>query len=436
MNELFYPTIDLFIYDLRSPLNADAVEISGNRQAFRARLNQDVELKNIEGEPEYLELTTPAQPQLNSLNPNLEGYLYPVCLNDTYGLQIDCSVNNLTEPQPLDSFSLIKAAIEQYSFPNPNLVTIGQTWLISGWLTEPNQDAESMARDCYKEVLKKDQWTQELYGKGTFLNSDIFEIWQSQSYPNEHLIILLFPNQAMAEKAANFYSDWMGLFCYRHKITWAYHQSRLIKEALVNHYKKVEENAKILKDSQDNKISLTRLQQLLNNIQNILNKYTIDLLNLSFQKQIIEINLVNYRTRLEIIKQKAAEKAKKNDLSFLDQFSNLVDKKYLPQIAKDNENMQLGLQLLQTNINALRSQIELEKSGRDANFQTLVTIIGTGTAGIAIIKDGKSICEAILKKDHPSCDNPWLASLLIPLILVVILGSVGWLVKKAIKRLD
>jgi hypothetical protein len=429
MSELFYPTIDLFIYDLRSPLNADTAEIADNLQAFRARLPQNIELKDIETEIEYLELTTPPRLKLNPVNPNLEGYLYPVRLNDAYGLQIDCSVNNLTEPQSTDSFNLIKAEIEQNSHQNP--LTIGQTWLISGWLTEQKQDTENIARDCYKTLFKNDKWTGELYKKGTFLNSNIFEIWQAQSYASDHLIIILFPNQEIAEKAAHFYTDWMGLFCYRHKITWAYHQSRLIKEALVNHYKKVEENAKIIKNSQDAKISLTRLQQLFNNIQNILNKYTIDLLNLSFQKQIIEINLVNYRTRLELIKQKAG---KESDLSFLDQFSNLAEKKYLPQIAKDNENMQLGLQLLQTNINALRSQIELEKSERDRNFQTLVTIIGTGTAGVAIIKEGKNVCEAILPNNY--CKPPSLASLASPLILIVISGCLGLLAKKAIKRLQ
>ena len=336
--ELFYPTIDLFIYDLRSPLNADAAEIADNLQTFRARLPQNIKFKNIEGEPEYLDLTTPPRPKINLVNSQLEGYLYPVCLNDTYGLQIDCSVNNLTEPQPLDSFGLIKSEIDQYSYSNPS--TIGRSWLISGWLTEQNQDSENIARDCYKILSAQDKWTEELYGKGTLLNSNIFEIWQSQSYPNEHLIIVLFSSREVAEKAANFYTDWLGLFCYRHKITWAYHQSRLIKEALVNHYKKVEENAAIIKKYQDDKISLTRLQQLFNNIQNILNKYTIDLLNLSFQKQIIEINLVNYRTRLEIIKQKAGEGS---DLRFLEQFSNLAENKYLLQISKDNENMKLEI---------------------------------------------------------------------------------------------
>ena len=426
MNELFYPTIDLFVYDLRSPLNADVGEIANNTQSFQARLPEKVTIKDVDSEPEYLELTTPPRPKLNPANASLEGYFFPVCLNDTYGLQIDCSVNNLTEPQPIDSFRVIKEEVERYAYPNP--LTIGKTWLILGWLSSQDQDSESTARDCY-HTLFPDQVTPEIQGKGTFLGGSIFEVWQAQSYDSEHLVIILFPDRVAAEKAANFYKDWIGLFCYRHKITWAYHQSRLIKKALVNHYKKVGENTEIIKNSQNLKVNLASLQKLFHNIQNILNKYTIDLLNLSFQKQIIEINLVNYRTRLEFIKQKAGQES---DLSFLDNFANLAEKKYLPQIAKDNDNLQLGLQLLETNINALRSQIELEKSERDRNFQNIVTLVGTGTAITAFFDYKAEKCKAIFsvseKTSHP-CNKPLIGTIIFPITFLLVIGGIAFLLK-------
>lgn len=437
MNELFYPTIDLFIYDLRSPLNADATEIADNLQAFQSRLPQNTEFKGIEVETEYLELTTPSRLQLNPINHSLEGYYYPVLLNDTYGLQIDCSVNNLIEPQPIESFLSIATEIEQFSHQKP--LTIGKTWLLSGWLTEQDQDAEKTAIDCCK-ALFKDKLIPGIYGKGTLLTGNVFELWQS--YNSDHVIIILFPNQAAATKAAEFYTDWMGLFCYTHKITWAYHQSRLIKEALINHYKKVEDNAKIIENSQNSKISLADLQRLFNDVQNILNKYTIDLLNLSFQKQIIDINLINYRTRLEQIKQKAGEES---NLDFLDQFGNLAEKKYLVQIDKDAENMHLGLKLLETNINALRSQIELERSERDLDFQNLVTLVGAGTAITSLFDYKGEKCKAIFpvsketKIPHVSisqktetphiCDNFWSASIAIPIGSILVFGGIFLLLK-------
>jgi hypothetical protein len=410
MTELFYPTIDLFIYDLRSPLNADANEIAENLRAFRTRLPKNIEFKDSEQETEYLELTTPSKLKLDPADRRLEGYYYPVLLNDVYGLQIDCSVNNLTEPQPINSFSSIGAEIESSSYSNP--LTIGKTWLISGWLTDLNQETKSIAIDCYKNLFK-----------GSLLTADIFEIWQSQSHDSDRVIIILSPDRSTAEQAADFYRDWMGLFCYRHKITWAYHQSRLIKDALIKHYKKVEGNAEIIKKSQDSKIELSDLQRIFNDIQNILNQYTIDLLNLSFQKQIIDINLTNYRTRLQQIEKKAGEDS---DLEFLDRFGDLADKKYLTQIDKDADNMQLGMKLLETNINALRSHIELEKSERDLNFQNIVTLVGTGTAVSTLLDYKGEKCKAIFQvpKDNPPCNNFWIGGVLIPIGFLFLIGII------------
>jgi hypothetical protein len=429
MNELFYPTIDLFIYDLRSPLNADATEIANNLQAFRSRLPSNIELKNSQVETEYLELATPNRLKLDPVNRRLEGYYYPVLLNDTYGLQIDCSVNNFTAPQPLDSFSSIATEIEPHSHHHEDL-TIGKTWLLSGWLTDRERDTESMAIECY-QALFKDKSTPKIHGKGTLLTADIFEIWQPQAYNGNHLIIIIFPDRETLAQAAEFYTDWMGLCCYRHKITWAYHQSRSIKEALIDHYKKVEDNAKIIKHSQESKVSLPDLQKIFNDIQNIINKYTIDLLNLSFQKQIIDINLVNYRTRLEQIKQKAGAET---NLDFLDRFSNLAEKKYLAQIEKDADNMQLGLKLLETNINALRSQIELEKSERDLNFQNLVMLVGAGTAIASFFDYKGEKCRSILGHDRDlkvadGCDNFWYGSVVVPIGFLISIGLITLLIK-------
>jgi hypothetical protein len=431
MNELFYPTIDLFIYDLRSPLNADATEIANNLQAFRSRLPPKIELQDPQVETEYLALATPARLDLDPVDCRLEGYYYPVLLNDTYGLQIDCSVDNFTEPQPLDSFSSIAAEIAAASQDKD--LTIGKTWLLSGWLTDRERDAESIAIECY-QTLFKDKSTPEIYGKGTLLTADIFEIWQPQAYNGNHSIVIIFPDLAAVNKAAEFYTDWMGLFCYRHKVTWAYDQSGLIKKNLANLYKKVESNAEIIENSQKSKVSLPGLQRIFNDVQNILNKYTVELPKLSFQKQVIDINLINYRIRLEQIKQKAGEGS---NLDFLDRFSNLAEKKYLAQIEKDAENMQLGLKLLETNINALRSQIELEKSERDLNFQNLVTIVGAGTALTTVLDYEGKKCKAIIGDTNPYCKNFGIGGVLIPIGLLLILGAImlfsKWLYIKIVK---
>ncbi|MDZ8094591.1 MAG: hypothetical protein RMZ42_22055 [Nostoc sp. DedQUE05] len=437
MSDLIYPTLDLFLYALKSSLNTTDAETQKNKAAFLEQLPSDTQFYDPDIETEYLEITHP--PQINFIpdNKSLEGYYYAVRLNDTYGLQIDCSINNQTESQPAKSFAILKTEIEQKL--NKELKLIGKTWLLSGWLAEnSSQSHEDIAKDCYYALFKDTSWQPE---KGTFLDGKVFELGRSQ-YINQSLknatsslnsneddvIITIYNNRESAEKSAEFYKDWMGLFCYRSKISWAYWQSRLVKESLLNHYKQIEENRKITNqsNSRQEKQNITTSRKILNNIDNILQQYTIDLLNLSFQKQIIEINLSNYQIRLALIQEKAGQN---NQLDFLEKFSGLANKKYLPQITKDIENMQLGLQLLEDTINATRSRIEVEKAERERNFQELVAVAGASIATISLVREPAKDCnkDIFFKQVRFFCDYPFSSSFIVGIIVGFV---VLWLRKR------
>lgn len=443
MSDLIYPTLDLFLYALKTSLNTTDAETQKNQAAFLEQLPSDTQFYDPDIETEYLEITHPTQINFISSDKILEGYYYPVRLNDTYGLQIDCSINNQTETQPAKSFTILKTEIEQKL--NKELAIIGKTWLLSGWLPEnSSQNPEDIAKDCYYALFKDTYWQPE---KGTFLGGKVFEIWRSgninqsrekvSTHSNNHehhVIIAIYPHRESAEKAAEFYKDWMGLFCYQSKISWAYWQSRLVKESLLNHYKQIEENRKITNqiNSRQEKQNITTSRNILTNIDNILQQYTIDLLNLSFQKQIIEINLSNYQLRLALIKEKASQN---NQLDFLEKFSELANKKYLPQITKDIENMQLGLQLLEDTINVTRSRQEVEKSERERNFQELIAVAGAGIATVSLLQSpAKDFCSKESMKDiFPKipyfCNYPFSSSLMVGIIV----GFVVWWLRKRLR---
>ncbi len=139
------------------------------------------------------------------------------------------------------------------------------------------------------------------------------------------------------------------------------------------------------------------------------------MLKLSFQKQVIEINLSDYQTRLAFIKEKAGQE---NKLEFLEKFSDLATKKYLPQVTKDIENMQLGLQLLEDTINAIRSRIEVEKAERDRNFQGLVAVAGSGIATVSLLKEPLKDCKDPFLKQLPLfCSYYFISSIIVGLII-------------------
>ncbi|MDJ0659229.1 MAG: hypothetical protein QNJ42_07020 [Crocosphaera sp.] len=436
MSDIIYPTIDLFVYDLQSSLNATEEENHERKVYFQSKLPENTQLVDSDIEIECLELL-PNQKiaDFTNKNKNLEGYYYPVRFNDTYGLQIDCSINNLTEPQPVDSFAIIKAEIE--ATLQEKSATIGQTWMLSGCLPENSQkSSQEIAKFCYTLFLENANFEQDLQERqGYLFEGEIFEL--SQYKPSQdinlHIIIVIYPNLQSMEKAANLYSDWLGLFSYKHKILFAYTQSRLIKKNLVKYYKKIEENKKNI-----DKNKKLNADKKIEAVEDILENYTINLPKLNFQKQILDINLINYKTRLEIIKNKTLES---DNLEFLNKFSNLSEEKYRVQIEKDYENMELALRLLESNINIIRSQIEAEKSKRDRNFQNLVTLVGTGTAIMALIDDEGKKCQAITEVVPSTfikqvCDNSFGKIIAFPIITILILGSIGLLMKAILAKIE
>ncbi len=433
MRELVYPTLDLFSYDLKEALNTTDEATRKNQEIFLKKLPNNVAIMDSNRESEYLELLP--QKTEDFKTDKVEGYYFPVRLNDVYGLQIDCSVNNQTEPQPVECFGWLRSEIE--SRLNQQPITLGQACMLSGFLPKHSpQNPEIVAQDCYRAFCKDGNWQRDFHGKGTFLGGTIFYLWQSHyslnnladsshhlHLENSPILIAIYPNSESAPKAAEFYPDWMGLFCYYTKINWAYAQSRLIKKNIFDYYKQIERDRQTLPIPNPQSIGYQFMdyKKNLDSIQQDIKQYKNDLLGLAFQKQIIDINLTNYQTRLEMIRQRLDADSQ---LDFLDKFSDLVAQKYMVQIDKDSENIQLGFQLLEDDINAVRSRIELAKAERDRSFQEFVAIVGAGVAGASFAPADKN-CQPIFSKTAVICKIPVLFSLLV----FILVAGLTWLIR-------
>jgi hypothetical protein len=452
MSDIIYPTLDLFLYDLRNGLGESQAEIEQNRTYFQKKLPASVHpllfQKDNYFEVEYQELLpkihgfeTPAEPD------SLQGYYYPVRLGDTYGLILDCSINNQTEPQPAQSFATLKAEIEQRS--HGETATIGQSWIMSGWLPHPeSQNPDAIAKACYQSLMPQGNWQQDLEGQGQFLGATIYELKRyrlvmkedtditnlANLQDNQHILIILYPDRAAAETAARFYDDWLRLFCYRNKILWAYSQSRLLKQTIKHHFAAIEAGRRSIDWARSQGREFDKVRQHLEQTQDILNRYTINLNQLDFQARTIDINLSNYKKRVARI-----AKQSESDLAFLEEFSELVTDKYLLQIHKDTENLERGLRLLEDTINAIRSRVELDKAERDRNFQDTVAVIGVGwtvgsfVASLDKLGEDKQDPIRLLISNSQLVPKPWVEPA-IPLTytLTVALAAalVTWLIRR------
>jgi hypothetical protein len=309
---------------------------------------------------------------------------------------------NEIEAQPAKCFKDLKIEVEQRI--NNQSATIGQTWMISGWLPQSDgKSPEDIAKDCYKALMPDSNWKQDLEGQGTFLGATIFElsryrlvIKESPETPttiqsiqeNQHVIIIIFPDKASADKLAEFYDDWMRLFEYRHKILWAYAQSRLLKQTIKNYFTAIEEDRESLNLNQPKEKEFEKCRKTLMRVQDALNNYTIDLNRLEFQNRTIDINLRNYKKRLERIEEKAG-----NKLEFFEKFTKLVTDKYQLQITKDSENLERAMKLLENTISAVRSRVEVVKAERDRNFQDAIAILGVGWSVASFLPSPDKLSE-------------------------------------------
>ena len=213
----------------------------------------------------------------------------------------------------------------------------------------------------------------------------------------------------------------MRLFCYRHKILWAYGQSRLIKQYIKNYLVTIRQTIELIQ--KDNcHLELNQLRQSLFQVQNTLTPYSINLSYLNFQGRTIEINLSNYKKRLERIGKQAE---KESELNFLSGFSNLVTDKYLLQITKDYEHMEMSSKWLDISINTLRSRFEVDQAERDRTFQNTVAIVGVGLATASLVISLKDELKPTFRND-PTVNIFIL--LKYSIIAGVIAGAFTWLV--------
>jgi hypothetical protein len=99
---------------------------------------------------------------------------------------------------------------------------------------------------------------------------------------SQHVIIILYPDEKTFNKSALFYQHWLRLFSYRHKILWAYGQTRLLKQTIKSRSTNLEEDRQLIIQNQTN-YQEDKLRNILIKVQDIINNYTIELYQLEFQ---------------------------------------------------------------------------------------------------------------------------------------------------------
>lgn len=186
----------------------------------------------------------------------------------------------------------------------------------------------------------------------------------------------------MRKQVQAVYQDFIRLFHYRHKIVWAYYQSRFLKTKLKQEFVEIQASIntarKLQTQLESGKLSLNNLQKDLANILVSQSDYTIELNYLDDQIRTIRTNLENYRYRLEKITQEHPG----SNLNCLEEFnkSEIYAQKYLKQAETDYANLIPGLTVVQNLSSTIQGIIQLEQTKSDRKLDQTIAIVGVGLA--------------------------------------------------------
>jgi hypothetical protein len=388
-------TLQLFVYDLQEGLGQKPEAVDANRHYFWRRFSPDLFPKV------YSKLTQDHQNKLEAYAKEenseadivyfqsreeketvrgIECTLAACQLADTYSLIVDACGSEFQKTALAD----LKKYITEKIADAP--ATLGQTWLLWGQLDRTYTDIEQLAKDCYLAIAedadKSLDWEAVAQKQNQLLGGHLFEISLGVPLGKSHYLIWLLPPQPALTKLQNKISDiqtnFHRLFCYRHKIIWAYGQSRILKRRLKENYQKIQDS--VLTIRQKNK-DPEELQKTLEETLEILGTYATDLNQLHSQLRTITINLGNYQERLEKFK----EIDPNCQLPTLAEFAQFAAKKYHRQVESDYESLTPGMTLLENLITTISGIVEINQAKREKRIERAIAAagIGVGTASAA-----------------------------------------------------
>ncbi len=460
MYELIYPTVDLFVYDLRDGLGQSDQKVEINRRKFWQKIDPtrtDLQTSKENPEKDFVKLHSQRFPE-----PYLDGMYLALQIGDTYFLQIDASDRTTKDeptkdnpPRSLDQLAKLKQLVinklnhhEKADQIDPdNLGTLGQTWLVWGQATAGNKtqdDLAKIAEACFPHLLPnrkkwKSNFTETDTKIGELAGAKVFEYthtpknWNADltefSQENYHLVIMLFPADSpplsdIKIRMQQVSFDLVKLFAYRHKILWSYWNSRRLKAELKKDAQQMEDLRQQIQAYQNRSFDLNQLQQRLTESLPMLAEYSTKLNQMSSQEHTIDINLKNYQKRLaKIIKDQSTTPV---SLTPFQEFVTIAEERYQQQIQMDHEGLSSVLTILENLTRTIDTLVNIERTKVESQQNTTIAIAGLGLAASGSVA-GIVATQVRQTKDADSSDRisvGWgLAySSVIPLLVAIILG--------------
>jgi hypothetical protein len=354
----------------------------------------------------------------------ISGSLSPFRIYDTYAIDL-----TLFSPSSITLEQLNQLNPQGFLLPPHIQTSLGQTLLLYAEVNALQKDDRAIADACVAQLLHN-QTIPDFLAEGKLLGNSIFEYDILANDPFQQCHILVWLNHHLLIPESDEVSERLFyiLLC-RHKILYAYDQSRWCNRQAKQLYSNLEQTI-VQRFDQIGQAPdhLKQFQTLLREqLPQMSFKYAQYLRDLSDHSITIDTNLKNYQQQLAKLAQ-----LPENNLSFLQDFSDLSENKYFKQIQIDREYLAPGQMLFQQLIDTIRGLAELEQTENDQRLERTIQVLGVGLATGAIVGAGYSYTEKPFKP--PFSNNtihPFVAYILLSFIAAVIAGFVTYLLTQS-----
>ena len=427
-------------------LAAFDLTIGEGRQSSDFDLLQDTE-KQTSRQYEYL----------TAKDGQLEGFIYPQTLHDSYALNLnifypenpghdECKLEELEKLNPQNCF--LPASDSPLGY-------LGQTLLLTAYLSVPRpentRDLEELARQCWLAFFKIEnpEHFPPLYRSYDFLGGYLYEYGNPRvdftENPYGHLLIWFFFDENASLTLQKCYWELPELLLYYHKIGNSFRDSRSFYTQADNLVKETEAELTDFHDRYLNRETVTtfsedELQTLKTTLKKFLKTsldYSQQLRNLEYTGNTIAINAKNYRVTLDYMEKLAGTR-----LEALWLFAEKEAIAFQNQIDADIKYFRQGYGLLDKAIATLRGLVEIDQAQRDRDrlerekeaddeakkeqkrreaaekdLQDQIQAIGVGVAAGAILASSSSlIIEPVTwpwQKEHGKYPHPFIVAVIV-----------------------
>ena len=362
--------------------------------------------------------------QVNNGGLELNGFLVPFRIHDTYAIDL-----TLTSPNSI-TLGQINHLNPQGLLLSPNIqASLGQTLLFYAEIDAPYKDDQAIADVCVAQLLHN-QAIPELLDKGKLLSSSIFEYNTLAIDPAQQCHILVWLNHKNLTAEIDEVSNrLLYILLCRHKILYAYDQSRWCNRQANQIYSDLERN--IVQNFSQIAQADDHIQQfqtlLCRQLPQKAFEYACHLRDLFDHSTTIQTNLENYQMQIT----KLAE-LPGNDLLFLQKFRGIAQNKFLRQIQVDREYLVPGQALFQQLTETIRGLTELEQAESDRRLERTIQVLGVGLGVGAIFGSSSAFIDRPWKPPFSPNTNihPFVFSLLVSLLAALVAALfTGWLTR-------